>query len=159
MATSEKQALVVGVDESEHSMYALEWTLDHFFFASDPPFKLFIVHAKPTASSVVGLAGPGAAEVMPYVDSDLRKVAARVVDKARELCLSKSVHDAVVEVVEGDPRNVLCEAVEKHHASVLAVGSHGYGAIKRAVLGSVSDYCSHHAHCSVLIVKRPKTKH
>ncbi|KAL4383314.1 hypothetical protein GQ457_15G021730 [Hibiscus cannabinus] len=159
MATSEKQALVVGVDESEHSMYALDWTLDHFFFSSDPPFKLFIVHAKPTASSVVGLAGPGAAEVMPYVDSDLRKIAARVVDKARELCLSKSVHDAVVEVVEGDPRNVLCEAVEKHHASVLAVGSHGYGAIKRAVLGSVSDYCSHHAHCSVLIVKRPKTEH
>ena len=61
MATSEKQVMVVGIDDSEHSMYALEWTLDHFFapFASNPPFKLFIVHAKPSASSVVGLAGPG----------------------------------------------------------------------------------------------------
>ena len=29
----------------------------------------------------------------------------------------------------------------------------------RAVLGSVSDYCAHHAHCTVMIVKRPKTKH
>ncbi|KDO50050.1 hypothetical protein CISIN_1g0331891mg, partial [Citrus sinensis] len=28
-----------------------------------------------------------------------------------------------------------------------------------AVLGSVSDYCAHHAHCTVMIVKRPKTKH
>lgn len=36
-----------------------------------------------------------------------------------------------LEVVEGDARNVLCEAVEKYHASVLVVGSHGYGAIKR----------------------------
>ena len=44
------------------------------------------------------------------------------------------VHDVIVEVVEGDARNVLCEAVEKHHASILVVGSHGYGAIKR--------YCS-----------------
>ncbi|ESR36981.1 hypothetical protein CICLE_v100301792mg, partial [Citrus x clementina] len=69
------------------------------------------------------------------------------------------VHDAVVEVVEGDARNILCDAVEKHHASILVVGSHGYGAIKRAVLGSVSDYCAHHAHCTVMIVKRPKTKH
>ncbi|CAJ2640203.1 unnamed protein product [Trifolium pratense] len=43
----------------------------------------------------------------------------------------------VVEVVEGDARNVLCDAVEKHHASILVLGSHGYGAIKRAVLGSV----------------------
>ncbi|XVF21965.1 hypothetical protein REPUB_Repub12eG0134100 [Reevesia pubescens] len=132
MATSEKQTMVVGIDDSEHSIYALEWTLDHFFapFASNPPFNLFIVHAKPTAVSAVGLAGPGAADVLPYVDADLRKIASRVVEKAKEFCLSKSVNDAVVEVVEGDARNVLCEAVEKHHASVLVVGSHGYGAIK-----------------------------
>lgn len=37
----------------------------------------------------------------------------------------------LAEVVEGDARNVLCEAVDKHHASALVVGSHGYGAIKR----------------------------
>ncbi|KAE8672239.1 DNA binding protein, putative isoform 1 [Hibiscus syriacus] len=139
------------------SSHVQEWTLDHFFapFASNPPFKLFIVHAKPTPS-VVGIAGPGAADVLPHVDADLRKIVAKVVEKAKELCVSKSVHDAVVEV---DARNVLCEAVEKHNASVLAVGSHGYGAIKRAVLGTVSDYCSHHAHCYVMIVKKPKTKH
>jgi len=41
------------------------------------------------------------------------------------------VHDVAVEVVEGDPRNVLCDAVEKYHAAMLVVGSHGYGAIKR----------------------------
>jgi nucleotide-binding universal stress UspA family protein len=28
----------------------------------------------------------------------------------------------------------------------------------RAFLGSVSDYCAHHAHCSVMIVKQPKPK-
>ncbi|KAL6569991.1 hypothetical protein OROMI_014505 [Orobanche minor] len=42
-------------------------------------------------------------------------------------------------VVDGDARNILCEAVEKHHASVLVVGSHDYGAINRffeAVSGS-----------------------
>jgi nucleotide-binding universal stress UspA family protein len=41
------------------------------------------------------------------------------------------VHDVTVKVVEGDARNVLCEASEKLHASMLIVGSHGYGAIKR----------------------------
>lgn len=41
------------------------------------------------------------------------------------------VDNVLYEAIEGDPRNVLCEAVEKHHASVLVVGSHGYGAIKR----------------------------
>jgi hypothetical protein len=33
----------------------------------------------------------GAAEVLPMVDADLKKIAARVVEKAKELCISKSV--------------------------------------------------------------------
>jgi Universal stress protein family len=41
------------------------------------------------------------------------------------------VSNAVFEIHEGDARNVLCEAVERHHADMLVVGSHGYGAIKR----------------------------
>ncbi|GKV22172.1 hypothetical protein SLEP1_g32058 [Rubroshorea leprosula] len=161
MATAEKQVMIVAVDESEHSTYALEWTLDHFFvpLGDSCLFKLVIVHAKPSCTSSVGLAGPGAAEILPMVESDLKRIATRVLEKAKELCLSKSVSDVTLEVHEGDARNVLCEAVEKHHASILVVGNHGYGAIKRAVLGSVSDYCAHHAHCTVMIVKRPKTKH
>ncbi|XP_010507861.1 PREDICTED: universal stress protein PHOS34 [Camelina sativa] len=161
MATGdEKSVMVVGVDDSEQSIYALEWTLDRFFvpYAPNYPFKLFIVHAKPNAVSAVGLAGPGTAEVVPYVDADLKHTAAKVVDKAKSICQSKSVHGAVIEVFEGDARNILCEVVDKHHASILVVGSHGYGAIKRAVLGSTSDYCAHHAHCSVMIVKKPKIK-
>ncbi|XP_072975515.1 universal stress protein PHOS34-like isoform X2 [Typha angustifolia] len=150
-AAEEKKpaVVVVGVDDSERSYYALEWVLRHLFPSGGGPsgFELVIVYAKPLATSVISLSGP-----------DLRKVAEVVVDKSRQLCVANSV-SAVVEVVEGDARNVLCDAVEKHHAEILVVGSHGYGAIKRAVLGSVSDYCAHHAHCNVMIVKKPKLKH
>lgn len=48
----------------------------------------------------------------------------------------------VLEAVEGDARNVLCEAVEKHHATMLVVGSHGYGAIKRYLLHGINYYFS-----------------
>jgi len=41
------------------------------------------------------------------------------------------VSDVVVEVIEGDARNVMCDAVDRHHASMLVVGSHNYGAVKR----------------------------
>lgn len=41
------------------------------------------------------------------------------------------VTDATFETVEGDARNVLCEAVERHKASLLVLGSHGYTAFKR----------------------------
>nr|AHN85653.1 universal stress protein [Arachis diogoi] len=159
-SSDEKQVMIVAVDDSEHSSYALQWTLDHFFTTfPNPIFKLVLLHAKPFATFAVGLAGPGAAEVFPIVDFDLRKIAARVVDNAKQICSKRSVTDVITEVVEGDPRNVFWDAGEKYHASILVGGSHGYGAIKRAVLGSVRDYCAHHAHCTVMIVKRPKTKH
>ncbi|CAA7044217.1 unnamed protein product [Microthlaspi erraticum] len=153
--------MMVGIDESEHSMYALEWTLDRFFLSDEnenPPFKLHILHARPHAISALCVSGPGAAQALPFVDSDLKKMSARTVEKAKHICSTKSVKDVTFEVAEGDPRQVLCDAVDKHAASILVIGSHGYGAIKRAVLGSVSDYCSHHAHCTVMIVKKPKTQ-
>ncbi|CAM8982942.1 unnamed protein product [Rhodiola kirilowii] len=158
----EKPVMIFGIDESEHSYYALEWTLDHFFapFAANQyPFKLQILHSKPTAAYTAGLAGIGGVDILAHVEADLKKVSARVAENALEICATKSVTDMDLQVMEGDPRNALCEAVEKHHAAMLVIGNHGRGAIKRAVLGSVSDYCAHHAHCSVLIVKKPKIKH
>ncbi|KAL8167762.1 hypothetical protein V2J09_009261 [Rumex salicifolius] len=155
-----KPVMLVAIDDSDHSFYALEWALDHFLVPHAPnfPFSLVVLHAKPSPTSSIGLVGPGAGDVLPYVEANLKKIASRVAEKAKDLCISKSVNRVTVEVCDGDARLVLCEAVEKHHASILVLGNHGYGAIKRAVLGSVSDYCSHHAHCSVMIVKRPKTK-
>jgi hypothetical protein len=56
-----KMTMVVGVDESEHSYYALQWTLLHFFSPGQlQQYRLVVVTAKPTAASAVGLAGPGA---------------------------------------------------------------------------------------------------
>ncbi|RLN29239.1 universal stress protein YxiE-like [Panicum miliaceum] len=159
-APAGKMTMVAGVDESDHSFYALQWALQHFFPPAQPQqYRLVVVTAKPSAASAVGLAGPGAADVLPFVEADLKHTALRVIDKARELCAAAQVADAEFEALEGDARNVLCDAVERHHAEMLVVGSHGYGAIKRAVLGSVSDYCAHHAHCTVMIVKKPKPKH
>uniref|UniRef100_A0A453JZZ7 UspA domain-containing protein n=1 Tax=Aegilops tauschii subsp. strangulata TaxID=200361 RepID=A0A453JZZ7_AEGTS len=60
-----KMTMVVGVDESEHSYYALQWTLLHFFSpGQQQQYRLVVVTAKPTAASAVGLAGPGARPIL-----------------------------------------------------------------------------------------------
>ncbi|KAF8390798.1 hypothetical protein HHK36_025326 [Tetracentron sinense] len=130
---SVKKVVVVGVDNSKESLYSLEWTLDHLLSPGDSeyPFKLVLVHVKIPALSVLKFAGPGVGDVLPLVEADLKKTAAVTVEKAKELCQKRSVSDFDVEVSEGDARNILCEAVEKHHADMLVVGSHGYGAFKR----------------------------
>ncbi|XP_022973665.1 universal stress protein PHOS34-like [Cucurbita maxima] len=149
------KVLVIGVDETEHSFYALRWMLQHFFGPNDIPHNLVIVHAKPPPSSVLAISGPGAENVLPLLDEDLKKIGNRTVQRAKEICIEHKVQNVTTEVVEGDARNVMCDAVEKHHASLLVVGSHNYGVVKGMNLGSVSAYCAHHAHCSVMIVKRP----
>ena len=53
-----KMTMVAGVDDSDHSFYALQWALQHFFPPAPQPqqYRLVVVTAKPSA---VGLAGPG----------------------------------------------------------------------------------------------------
>nr|POF24387.1 hypothetical protein CFP56_35365 [Quercus suber] len=85
MAIVEKQVMVVGIDDKEHSTFALDWTLKQFFtpFASNPIFRLVIVQAKPSPS----VSKPGESEeVLPYFQADLNRIAALVAERASEIC-------------------------------------------------------------------------
>jgi nucleotide-binding universal stress UspA family protein len=54
------------------------------------------------------------------------------------------------EAREGDPAKILVELAASNDADVLVIGNKG---MHRRVLGSVPNSVSHHAPCSVLIVK------
>ena len=54
-------------------------------------------------------------------------------------------------VVDGDPGPALCRLAAEVGASALIVGSRGRGGLRRAFLGSVSDYIVRNAPCSVIV--------
>lgn len=60
---------------------------------------------------------------------------------------------AEARVLTGDPRAVLCDLAAELSATTLVVGSRGRGGLKRALLGSVSDYLVRNAPCPVLVVR------
>ncbi len=55
----------------------------------------------------------------------------------------------------GSPGPVICRVAEELAADVVVVGSRGRGAIRRALLGSVSTHVANNAPCPVLIVRAP----
>jgi nucleotide-binding universal stress UspA family protein len=54
---------------------------------------------------------------------------------------------------QGDPADVIVELAEERSADLIIVGNKGMTGAKRFLLGSVPDKISHHAPCSVLIVR------
>ena len=54
----------------------------------------------------------------------------------------------------GNPGETICNLAKTWSADPILVGSRGLSGIKEMFLGSVSNYVTHHAPCSVLIVPR-----
>lgn len=59
-------------------------------------------------------------------------------------------------VGRGETRDELVDYVESVNADMLILGSRDLSTLKRTFIGSTSDYCVHHCHCPVLIVKGPR---
>ncbi|KAL6884518.1 hypothetical protein ACP4OV_010454 [Aristida adscensionis] len=154
------QKAMVAVDESECSRYALEWALRSLAPTLAPP--LLLLTAQPllpagyvSAASFAAPLGtvPVAPDLIKSMQEQQRQLTQALLDKAKAICAHHGVPvETIVEV--GDPKEVICEAAEKRNVDLLILGSHSRGPIQRLFLGSVSNYCVHHAKCPVLVVKK-----
>ncbi|XGV98241.1 MAG: universal stress protein [Leptolyngbya sp. BL-A-14] len=59
--------------------------------------------------------------------------------------------DTTLEV--GDIELLLCATAKEWEADLIVVGRRGRKGLSEALLGSISNYAVHHAHCSVLVVQ------
>ncbi|KAL1545611.1 universal stress protein YxiE-like [Salvia divinorum] len=147
--------VLVAVDDSDESFEALRWVVEK------------ILRRRENSTTVVTIAH--VAEALPryaflgghVVESSSKQAqeqnSARILSRAYEMCRESSLKAKTI-ILEGDPKETICRAVEEMNIHLLVVGSRGLGQIKRAFLGSVSDYCAQHAKCPVLVVKQPLNK-
>ncbi|EOY11636.1 USP-like protein isoform 3 [Theobroma cacao] len=152
-----ERKILVAVDEGEESMYALSWCLKNVI-SQNSKDTLILLYAKPPRAVYSALDGTGylfSADILATMEKYSNDVAACVIEKAKRMCREQA-DEVEVRVESGDPRDVICQVAEKINADVLVMGSHGYGLIKRAFLGSVSNHCAQNVKCPVLIVKKPK---
>ena len=70
---------------------------------------------------------------------------------------AEQIREAGVEVevfaVQGDPADAILDVAEERDSDLIVVGNKGMTGAKRFLLGSVPNKISHHAPCSVLIIR------
>ena len=89
------------------------------------------------------------------MDVALAKQAQNVVDDAIQKLKSRLNRTISLDgaLLPGPPRTVILDEAESWGADLIVVGSHGYRAWERFLLGSVSQAVVSHAKCSVEVVR------
>jgi nucleotide-binding universal stress UspA family protein len=137
----EAPRIVVGVDGFESSEAALRWAIHQAKLTGA------VVEAVTAWQIPVG-AGLVPAADMPDYQDDARMV---LTEAITEMCMIDPDVEVCPRVVEGRAAQVLVDAAEG--AELLVLGSRGHGGLAEALLGSVGQYCVHHAPCPVVIMR------
>jgi nucleotide-binding universal stress UspA family protein len=133
--------IVVGIDGSDASTHALRWAVDQ---------------AKRTGASIDAVIAWHPVVVFgfepPAGDFDVEGAARTVLTNTLHGVLDGNPPVEVRQhVVEGHAARALVDAARG--ADLLVVGNRGHTGFSEALLGSVGQYCVHHATCPVVVVR------
>jgi len=143
------KAIVVGTDGSDTAGQAVRQAVD---LAGAVGAKVEIVSAyEPVPAQRLREERREAPEdlqwaISPREDVDVTLEAAAAV--AREAGVEVDVYPR-----QGDPADAILDVAEEREADLIVVGNKGMTGAKRFLLGSVPNKVSHHAPCSVLIIR------
>ena len=137
--------ILVATDASEYSRQALKSALVLARKFNSEVELLFVIY-KPLVYDASLLNG----EVTPPFHSEHRG------EQAIQATVEGiDITDVIVirKIVEGKPADMILREIDNGNFDLVVMGSHGYGAIAGAILGSVSLRVLHGAKCSVLIAR------
>jgi nucleotide-binding universal stress UspA family protein len=144
---------IVATDGSDDALVAARQAVT--LLASPAQLSLVcVVEPPPTATAGLESGFAGGVVDPAMVDQawlSAFEAASAAIERTRGSLPDGTAAEAVVE--HGSPGPTLCEVAERLRADVVVVGSRGRGALKRALLGSVSTFVVHNASCPVLVVR------
>ena len=144
------RSITVALDGSDHARAALR-LLSRLPLPADVALHLVAVveplRYPSTAPSIIGPPLLGA--IRDYENESRKRLEAVLAAAAAELPEGTRV---TTTVVVGGPALSILTAAEAHRSDLVVVGARGLGAIKRVLLGSVSEAVLRQAACPVLVV-------
>ncbi|HEU4944643.1 MAG TPA: universal stress protein [Solirubrobacterales bacterium] len=141
--------IVVGTDGSDTAAEALRQAVD---LAKISNAQLSVVSAfepvpkRRVAEEMEGAPADVQYEIGPREDVNL------VLDAAAAAARKEGI-EVQTHPVEADPAEAILNVAEETNADLIVVGNKGMTGARRFLLGSVPNNVSHHAPCSVIIVR------
>ncbi|KAL3308219.1 hypothetical protein Ciccas_013254 [Cichlidogyrus casuarinus] len=152
-----KRKVLIPVDHSEHSTRAIRWYLDNMAsVATDDVTMVSIVEAKMKIdlnSDKVDYDTLADELKTKFVEAQKKLVAAA--DSYRFMITTAGFNTGEVhhQIIAGNkPGEAICSHAKEAGMDVVVIGNRGLGTMKRAILGSVSEYVLHHASIPVALV-------
>ncbi|XP_064604788.1 uncharacterized protein LOC135470024 [Liolophura sinensis] len=150
-----QRVVVVAIDESENSDWAYEWYMKNMYRAND---RVILVHC-PEYHAVIQ--SPVVLTDITVMTSLMHEEEARVKNLLHKFG-EKLKHHGIggkVKSVGGKPGEAIVDAAKEENAAFIVVGSRGMGAVRRTLVGSVSDYILHHSHIPVVVCRHKDPHH
>ncbi len=147
--------VILAEDGSPAGMAARDLVAAWPAFAAIPVVVVGVVDvAAPWRSGIAPTMFAAAMDVYTEMITNARTTHREIV-AATEAHLRAAGRTVSGELREGDPADQLRRAATDPAGDLIVVGSRGHVGISRLVMGSVAHAVLTHAHCSVLVVKRP----
>ncbi|KAL8105430.1 universal stress protein PHOS32-like isoform X1 [Apium graveolens] len=150
----------VAVDFSKGSVRAVKWLVDNIARKGDYVILLNIRGQGKYEDNQMQLWKSSGSPLIPAKDlSDpdlMKKYGVKPDDETLNIvntAASQKEFVVLMKIYWGDAREKLCEAVDDIPLDCLVIGNRGFGKLKRAIMGSVSNYVVNTAHCPVTVVK------
>jgi nucleotide-binding universal stress UspA family protein len=142
-------SIVVGTDGSDTATEAVRQATE---LARDVGARLFVVSAyEPVPEGRLRSERRDAPDDLQWTINPREDVEATL-GKCAETIQEQGVNVQTF-AREGDPADAILDVAEEQNADLIVVGNKGMTGAKRFLLGSVPTTVSHHAPCSVLIIR------
>ena len=143
------KSIVVGTDGSETATQAVRQAVE---LAKDIGAKLELVSAyEPVSDQRLREERSDVPDDLQWMVNPREDVDATL-SEAADVAKEAGV-DVETYARQGDPADAILDVAEENKADLIIVGNKGMTGAKRFLLGSVPNKVSHHAPCSVLIIR------
>ncbi len=143
-------SIVVGTDGSETATTAVRYAID---LSRELGARLQIVSAyEPVSAGRLRGETVDVPEDLQWMVNPHEEVL-EMLEEARRDAEAAGVGEVETYARQGDAADAILDVAEEQRSDLIVVGNKGMTGAKRFLLGSVPNKVSHHAPCSVLVVR------